>query len=99
MPLPFELLTISKYAFTPAKASAYVPPSGFVLDATPPTWISVSVTPGWSTFGNCWLGLVAPADPGNAAASAPTATPRLTSTAIDRRPRIGHPPEHQGEFE
>src|SRR5918994_3076308 len=97
MPLSFELFTISKYAFTPAKASAYVPPSGFVLDVTPPTLISVWVTPGWSTGGNCWLGVSAPAETGTTAAITPAATTRLASPAIARRPRIGNPPEHQGE--
>src|ERR671911_90016 len=55
--MPPSLLTMSKYACTPSNASPYPPPSGLVTDTTPPTRISVSVTPGAST-GTCSSGLV-----------------------------------------
>src|ERR687898_1404015 len=99
MPLSFEALTILKYALTPSKVEPNVSPTRLLVSAaTPPTRISVWLTPGWSTGGNCWLGAFAPAEAGNAtAASAPAVTPRLATNAIARRPRIGNPPEHQGE--
>src|SRR5690348_1571483 len=42
---------MSKYACTPSDALPYSPPTGFVVDVTPLTRISVAVTPGESTGG------------------------------------------------
>src|SRR3954452_10008338 len=44
--MPPLALTMSRYACTPLNASLYLPPSGLVTEATPPTRISVSETPG-----------------------------------------------------
>src|SRR5919204_7035316 len=88
---------MSKYAVAPSNAAPLSDPIGFVVEATPPTRISVSVTPGWSTFGNGWSGVLADADEADAAAATEVAKQRPTSTRIPPRPRIGHPPEHRGE--
>src|SRR5262249_990108 len=68
------------------------PPSGLVFETTPPTRISLSVTPGWSTFGNCCRVAFDAADVEDALSTRTDApTVKLTSTAVARWPSIATP--------
>src|SRR3954454_2617262 len=44
--MPTAELIMSQSAWTTLNESSYIPPSGFVTEAMPATWISSSVTPG-----------------------------------------------------
>ncbi len=72
-------LTISKYACTPSYAVSYLPPSGLVTEATPPTVISVSVTPGASTATFSVLSVAVPSEPAVVPVSFAVVEPPLDS--------------------
>src|SRR5437868_845867 len=61
--MPPCALTMSKYACTPSFAVPYRPPTGFVVDVTPLTRISVAETPGSFTGGQPPGGAVVAAAP------------------------------------
>src|SRR5687767_742511 len=82
--MPPSALIMSKYASTPSNALAYEPPMGLVDDATPPTLISVSVTPGASTDGNDPVGSPPPPP-----SSEPPSEPPASSAGSSSGPALG----------
>ena len=81
---PPALLTLSKYAFVPAKPSWYGTFRTLGGLASPPTLISVPVTP-WRSFPPC-----APADPAPTSPTSDTVNSVVRMTEANRR--IASPP-------